>query len=184
MDIIKKVKNVLAVNAILYAVIGIIMILFPGFVNNFICYLIGTLVSVFGISMIMSYFNSGYTALAKGTLILGIAATLFGIYILLKPAFFSSIIPFMAGLLILVESIDKFKHSFELKKQNYDKWYVVFVSGIIIFALALLLILYSFETVKFTIRVIGFILLLDSISDILTIRSYTKTTKKIIIDMK
>ena len=101
----------------------------------------------------------------------------------LKPKFFASIIPFMAGLLILVESIDKFKHSFELKKKNYDRWYIIFISAMIIFALAIMLLLNPFESVKLTIRIFGIILLLDSLSDILTIRSYTKSTK-VIIDMK
>lgn len=183
MDILKKMKRLLAVNAIIYTIIGFIMILFPAFVNNFICYLIGILVSGFGLTMIMSYFNSGYTALAKGTLILGIAAAIFGVYILFNPEFFASIIPFMAGILILVEAIDKFKHSFELKKKNYNKWYVIFISAMIIFALALMLLLNPFESVKLTIRIFGIILLVDSLSDILTIRSYTKSTK-VIIDMK
>lgn len=183
MDIFKKMKKMLAVNAILYTVIGIIMIIFPSFVSDFICYLIGVLVSIFGLTMIMNYFSSGYTAMAKGTLILGIAGVIFGVYILLKPKFFASIIPFMAGLLILVESIDKFKHSFELKKKNYDRWYIIFISAMIIFALAIMLLLNPFESVKLTIRIFGIILLLDSLSDILTIRSYTKSTK-VIIDMK
>ena len=183
MDILKKIKKLLTVNAIIYAIIGIIMIIFPALVNNFICYLIGILVSIFGLTMIMGYFNSGYTALAKGTLILGIAGAIFGVYILLNPEFFSSIIPFMAGLLILVESIDKFKHSFELKKKKYDRWYIIFFSAMVIFALSLLLLLFPFESVKLTIRIIGIILLLDSVSDVLTIKSYNKTTK-VIIDMK
>ena len=48
------------------------------------------------------------------------------------------------------------------------------------------LILYPFESVKLTIRVLGIILLIDSVSDLLTIRSYSKTAKNIkkVIDMK
>lgn len=186
MEILKRIKNMLAVNAILYTILGIVMIIAPGFVSDFICYLIGVLILVFGISMIITFFNESYTAYAKGMLVLGLIASILGVYIILKPSFFMSIIPFMAGILILVESIDKFKHSFELKKEGYDKWYVIFTSAVILLVFSLILILYPFESVKLTIRVLGIILLIDSISDLLTIRSYTKTAKNIkkVIDMK
>ena len=117
MEILKRIKNMLAVNAILYTILGIVMIIAPGFVSDFICYLIGVLILVFGISMIITFINENYTAYAKGMLVLGLIASILGVYIILKPSFFMSIIPFMAGILILVESIDKFKHSFELKKE-------------------------------------------------------------------
>ena len=51
MEILKRIKNMLAVNAILYTILGIVMIITPGFVSDFICYLIGVLILVFGISM-------------------------------------------------------------------------------------------------------------------------------------
>lgn len=188
MDVLDKMKKLLTINAIVYVFIGIIMILVPGFVNSFICYLIGILVSIFGISITMTYFAQGHTALAKGTLIVGLALSILGIYIVINPKFFSSIIPFMAGVLILVESIDKLKHTFELKKNNYDKWYIVFISAIILFALALVLLLYPFESVKLVIRVIGIILLVDALSDVITLFSYKKTVKPTnavkIIDME
>ena len=40
MEILKRIKNMLAVNAILYTILGIVMIIAPGFVSDFICYLI------------------------------------------------------------------------------------------------------------------------------------------------
>ena len=73
-----------------------------------------------------------------------------------------------------------------LKKEGYDKWYVIFTSAVILLVFSLILILYPFESVKLTIRVLGIILLIDSVSDLLTIRSYSKTAKNIkkVIDMK
>ncbi len=181
MNILKDMKKTLVTSASVYIILGIIMVIFPVFVNNFFSTIVGVLILLFGISQITIYFHKkSYSNIVKVTLALGIIGTLAGTYILLNPKFITSIIPLVSGLVIIVNALNKIKQSAELKSANYYKWWHTLVSAIILLIIGCILISNPFEAVEIFIRVLGAILIVEGIYDIVTVASYTKEVKRVI----
>ena len=116
MNILDSMKKSVMSSSIIYIVLGLVMIIIPGVVNDFFSTIIGVFFLFTGVSQLASYSSKkSYAAGASANLIIGLAMTIFGIYIFLNPKFITSIIPIIAGIIILVNAINKVKQSIEYK---------------------------------------------------------------------
>ena len=180
MEFIKEIKSTLFIIAGFCIIAGLIMLLAPVFVTNSICYLIGTLCLILGGLAIYTYVGSQvYGPLAYGILVIAIVLIVLGVFIVSNPTVFASFIPMIMGIILAIDAFAKMQSSSSLKRYNYNKWWVVLVAAFIIFALAILLIFNPFETLIIFIRVLGFFLILDGISNAFTALSYSKIEKNI-----
>lgn len=167
MDLIKQSQSSLISVAIIYLALGIIMVVTPVLVSNFICYIIGILLIIVGGSGIYTYIKAGESGgFAKITLLISVLFTALGIYILISPNGFVSIIPLVVGVMLIIESFDKISNALNAKKLGYNEWYKMLIASIIIFILGLVLVFNPFESVTMFIRVIGIFLIIDAISNI------------------
>ena len=175
MNLIKKAKSALIGISIVYLLLGVIMVISPVFVSNFICYVIGALLIVVGGSGIFTYIRAGASgAFAKITLLISVLFAVLGIYILINPEGFVSIIPLVVGVMLIIESFDKISTTLNAKKNGYQNWLKMLIASVIIFALGLILVLNPFESVTVFIRVIGVFLIIDAISNIYLAYNFSK----------
>lgn len=185
MKVLNNMKISFISNAIIYIVIGLIMIVFPGFVNDFFSTIIGILLLFIGVSQLASYSNKkSYVASANANLILGLIMTIFGMYVLLNPKFITSIIPVVAGIVILVNAINKVKQSLEFKNAKYDRWWINLISALVVGFFGFILISNPFSTIELLIRFLGLVLLIDGIYNIVIINNCSKNIKKVIKTLK
>lgn len=167
MDLIKQSQSSLISVGIIYLALGIIMVITPVLVSSFICYIIGALLIIVGGSGIFTYIKAGESgSFAKMTLLVSVLFTALGIYILISPDGFVSIIPLVVGVMLIIESFDKISNSLNAKKVGYEGWYKMLIAAVIVFLLGLVLVFNPFETVTMFIRVIGIFLIIDAISNI------------------
>ena len=170
-----KLKNTLIVSSILYFFLGIFMILFPEIISDFICYLVSLLFLFFGIASVLMYVRSEIkTPYTSTILVLGIILGSLGVYILLNPRIFASLIPLVIGVFMIADSISKLSAALDLRKYGYINWWHMLLMSFIILGCGLLLVFNPFEAISLTIMVIGFILIIDSLSNIYTIYSYSR----------
>ena len=52
---LKKMRNSLIIMSVLYLILGIIMLIFPTEVSDFICYLVGLMFVFLGVSAVVMY---------------------------------------------------------------------------------------------------------------------------------
>lgn len=185
MNILKNMKKTLLTSSTIYIFLGIIMIVFPKFVNDFFSTIVGVLILLFGISQVTIYSSKkSYSGIVKVTLGLGIIGIAAGLYILLNPKFITSIIPLISGLIIMVNALNKIKQAAELRASKYKKWWHTLISAIILLILGIILIYDPFKAVEVIIRVLGIILIVDGIYDISTVVSYSKEVSKVVKTIK
>ncbi len=181
MNILKNMRKALITSATIYIALGIIMIIFPAFINDFFSTIVGVLILLFGISQLAVYSSkSSYGGVIKITLGLGVIGTMAGIFILLNPKFITSIIPLVSGLIIIVNSLNKIKQAVELKASNYDKWWYTLVSAVVLIALGFILMANPFAAVEVIIRTLGIILIVDGVYDIVTVASYSHEVRRVV----
>lgn len=180
MEFLKEIKSTLFIMSGLYVVIGLIMLLAPVFVNNLICYLVGTLCLILGGLFIYTYISSEmYGPLAYGFLVIAISLIVMGVFIITDPITFASVIPFIAGVILVVDAFTKLQSASGLKRYHYEKWWTILVAGLVLFVAGIILILNPFESLTLFIRILGIILIFDSGSSLLTALNYEKIEKKI-----
>ena len=175
----EKIRNTLIATSVLYLLFGIIMLFFPTMVITSVCYLVGIMFLFVGVSGIVMYMKTEInTLITNFTLIMSIIFGAFGIYVLLNPESFASFLPLVMGIFLLVDSISKLSMAFDLKKAQYNNWWQMLIVAFILLGCGLLLVFNPFEALTVSVQIIGAILIVDSISNIFTIYSYSKIEKK------
>ena len=171
----EKIRNTLVATSVLYLVFGIIMLFFPTMVITSVCYLVGIMFLFVGVSGIVMYMKTELkTMFTSFTLVMSIIFGAFGIYVLLNPESFASFLPLVMGIFLLVDSVSKLSMAFDLKKVQYNNWWQMLIVAFILMGLSLLLLFRPFEAVEVGVQLIGAILIVDTISNIFTIYSYSK----------
>lgn len=175
----EKIRNTLIATSILYLVFGIIMLFFPDMVIRSVCYLVGIMFLFVGVSGVVMYVKTDIkTAFTSFTLVMSIIFGAFGVYVLLNPETFASFLPLVVGIFLLVDSVSKLSMAFDLKKYEYNNWWQMLIVAFIILGCGLLLVFNPFEVLAVSVQIIGAILVVDAISNIFTIYSYSKLEKK------
>ena len=172
---VNKLKNTLIVTSILYTILGIFMLLFPEVISDFICYLVSLMFLFFAIAAVLMYVRSEIkTPYTSTILVFGIILGALGIYILMNPRLFASLIPLAIGFFMIADSISKLSASLDLRRYGYTNWWHMLIISFLIFGCGLLLVFNPFGAVSLTIMIIGAILIVDSITNVYTIYSYSK----------
>ncbi len=175
----EKIRNTLIATSVLYLVFGIIMLFFPDMVIKSVCYLVGIMFLFVGVSGVVMYVKTDIkTAFTSFTLVMSIIFGAFGVYVLLNPETFASFLPLVVGIFLLVDSVSKLSMAFDLKKFEYNNWWQMLIVAFIILGCGLLLVFNPFEALAVTVQIIGAILVVDAVSNIFTIYSYSKLEKK------
>lgn len=159
-----KVKAV-NVTPYIYMAVGLFMIISPKTISNFICYLLGGIILLFASNQIFSFIQDKYS---KFKLVLGTLALLLGSYIILNPESFISFIPFVAGVIILIDSVTKIVQSLDLKKSGYERWSHITITSILMFLFGLFLFFNPFDAIEIVIRILGIFLIIDGICEAVT----------------
>ena len=108
MDRIKRAKWAYVTLALAMVALGLCLIIFPGASLRTICCLIGVVCMVFGVIKFIGYFSRDIYGLAfQFDFALGIFALVLGILLLIHPGNLSSLVQFVTGLFILIDSIFK-----------------------------------------------------------------------------
>lgn len=174
-----KLKTTLIATSVLYLLLGILMLLFPAAVSDFICYLVAFMFLFFGAAGIVMYIKTDIkTPFTNSTLVLAIILGSLGMYIFLNPKAFASFIPLVIGIFLIADSISKLSAAFDLKKCEYSNWWHMLIIAFIILVSGLILAFNPFEVVTASIMLIGSILIVDALSNIFTIYSYSKVDIK------
>ena len=90
----------------------------------------------------------------------------------------ASIIPFVLGVLIVINSTAKIDYSFKLKKNKNNLWISTLIVALIAFVCGILLIFNPFAGAEFITKIIGAILLIYAILDIISTIRISKVLKE------
>ena len=181
----KKVSDFLKgeiISSIFYLAFGLCLILIPDQTVNIICKII------FGLVMIEAgiYHIVIYTAEKQKATILdlftGVIVMVLGIFLFFTPQIVIKLLPYLLGAFVLVDSIWKIKGSYRLKKAERGRWKALLIGCLILIALGISMLFYSFMSVKKMILFSGVILAANGVVDIvflIMLRTGMKKSEKL-----
>lgn len=162
---LKQAKNSFLFMSVIYIILGFLLLIWPGRFLTWGCYALGVVVLLYGMSRIIAYMaNKDLVSYLNVDLVVGIIVAAIGLFLLLRPGVFISILPIVFGLFIIFNGIVKLQNAFDLKRLNYEKWWSIFIMSGISVLLGLFIIWNPFKAAAMTARIIGIVLIVEGIS--------------------
>ena len=172
-----KISFILA--AVLYLVLGLFLLLWPGTSITVICYLFGGVLFLYGLVSVLTFFlrdsRQGNFVLE---LFLGIVAAAIGLLFLVRPAVAASILPVIVGLFVVVDGLLNLKRAIELHGLLYPRWGIALALSLCSIVLGLLVVFRPFLAAEALAMLIGAVLIFEGLSDLWTIFKVSRWTKE------
>ena len=179
MDTLKKFKASSYAVSIIYIIVGLIMLLNPSFVSDAVNYVIGALITIYGIIYSVSLYQKWDMEIyGKFDFLAGVMCISFGLFLIFNPDRLVALIPFCTGIIILMDAIRFIVNSFRLKKVGYGSWIINFVIGLIFLGFSIFIIIKAKDISLLLLRFIGAFLIIDALLDFFTEVRFRKMEKK------
>lgn len=170
------------------AILGILLFVESELTIVSISYVVGAILVAVGAIALINYINDKQkTTKSELNIVYGIGMVILGIIVISNPKGVASIVPFVLGVVIVLNSSAKIEYSLELKKDNNNLWASTMILSLFALLCGILLIFNPFEGATFITKIIGIILFIYAMIDIvatLRIRKTVKAALKAIEDEK
>ena len=180
----KKVINKFLKSSIISSVsliaLGILLIFQSEVTIITISYIIGSILIALGVIAAIRFIKH-IKDISRSDLdiIYGIVCIILGVVVIESPEAIASVIPFVLGLIIIVNSATKLQYSFELKKEKNDLWLSTLILSIIMVICGIVLIFNPFKGAVLLTRIVGIFILIYSILDLISTIVINNTFNKI-----
>lgn len=160
----KTIRNSLVLTSILYAILGVVLILMPGSALKLACGLIGLVTLGYGVVRLAAYYKEGEAYGQRLDLFLGVILVALGLFLLVTPQFIVSIIPVALGIYILTDSVSAIGRALDMKALGFEKWWASFGAALLLAVFGVVMILRPFAAVESLVIFIGVGFVFDGVS--------------------
>lgn len=166
-NLLKRIKANALLSALIYTVLGVVLLVWPELSTNVLCTALGLVLLVSGISDILEFVfqrdGSLYYNLQLG---LGVILCAVGGWLLLRPTLIAVIIPRIIGVLVCFHGFKDFGDALTLRKNKSPRATAALLLGIITILLGVVLVVNPFSAFTTVVRIIGLVLIYDGVSDL------------------
>ena len=178
MNYIKSLKVNYSLSAVICVILGIVLLVWPGQSTQVVCMVLGIVLGGFGLIQIILYLaTKEKTMVSHSMMMLGVVLAVIGGWIVLKPETIIKAVPMIVGILIVIHGFHNAVQAIDLKKMQYDNWWVAILLSLLTVALGVVLICNPFTIVDTVVRIIGAFLVYDGLSDMWILSRVFKTKK-------
>lgn len=178
-DRLKNLTVSFVVLAILYVLLGLVLLLWPITVMDVLCYLTGGILLLYGVFAIVGFCRvEERRASSFLALFLGIVAAAVGVVLLLQPALFQSILTIILGIYILIDGLLNLKRALELRRMEHGGWTIYLVLSLITVVLGLVVIFHPMLAGATLVQLIGASLVYSGAADLWTLFQLSRWTKE------
>ena len=178
MNYIKSLKVNYSLSAVICVILGIVLLVWPGQSTQVVCMVLGIVLGGFGLIQIILYLaTKEKTMISHSMMMLGVVLAVIGSWIVLKPETIIKAVPMIVGILIVIHGFHNAVQAIDLKKMQYDNWWVALLLSLLTVALGVVLICNPFTIVDTVVRIIGAFLVYDGLSDMWILSRVFKTKK-------
>ena len=178
-----KLQSVLI--AILFILMGLVLVINPLGTTRTICFTIGSIILGAGLIFIIIYLVSDFKAnIKKNKLVIGIVLLILGMVFFIAYRVIMSVIPTVLGVMIFVNGLTKLQTGIDARKINKDKSLWMIILAIVIILLGAFVVFNPFSASKLILRIIGICLMFSGITDLVSFIYLNKKISNYIKDMK
>ena len=179
-EFLKKGTIINLICAILFLIIGIILVTSPLTTLAIITYMVETILIVWGIVTIVNYVRveSKYDAFSYG-FVQGVVCILLALFLIVNPQIITTILPICIGIWMVFGSLFRVQVAIKLSAwgQKTSGWYIFL--AILMFAIGLIIICNPFKTAAVIVQMLGIGIIIYTIFDIIENIGIIKFVNKI-----
>ncbi len=176
----KKVVRSSIITSVLLAILGILLIIASEETVIAISYIIGGVLVLLGAFGVIDYIRKLKTELkSELDLVYAIVTIILGVLVITHPKAIASVIPFVLGVIIIINSSSKLNYAFQLKNQDNDLWKSTLVVSLLTTICGLILIFNPFTAATLFTRIVGIIILVYAVLDIISSLTIRKNIIKL-----
>lgn len=166
MRLLKQLKWNLILMALMFVVLGVILIIWPAATMRTICYVLAALLIAVGAGSLVSYLRKDISGIIyRYDLVVGLSCILGGILIIIKVDALTSLIPVVLGFLVTISGILKMQNSIDLMRLGHGTWHVAFILAIVNIVFGVILLMNPFAA-EMLIMCLGIALVYSGITDL------------------
>ncbi len=160
------VKNVFGniLSALLFIALGMLLVAYPGSAVESVAKLFGIGLIVSGVINAIMFF--ALKDRGSGLFLSAIVSLIFGVLIVLKPAFFANFFPILMGLYIFIRGLGDLGHVIALKRIGSKKWMTALIVSVIIMMLGALVFLHPAFVEKSIVTATGLAMIISGLADL------------------
>lgn len=167
-------------NSIVLLIFGILLIAQSEVTIVTISYIIGGILVGLGAIAALRYFKNINDLDRTGIdMVYGVVCIIMGILVIRNPQAIASIIPFIIGIIIIINSASKLQYSLELKKDGSDLWVSTLILSIVMTICGVALIFNPFKGAVFLTRIVGVFILIYAVLDLVSTMVIRNTFRKL-----
>lgn len=160
-----KIDNI--VMGILSAVVGVILVIFPGTTLRMIGYLVSVALFLMGIVSIIIYMRrKTEDNFMKNDFLKGLVAITLGVCTILKVEVVISLLPLILGIIIIISGCSKLQETIDMARAKSPSWLILLITSIINIALGVLVVCNPFNTMKLLVTIIGIGMIFGGVTDV------------------
>ena len=159
------------------AVLGIILLIWPGTSLIIMAKCIGAAVALGGLAAAYQFYKDHASAAKSLLLVMAAVMIICGVVIFLHPEELVKLIPMIMGILVLISGLINLGETFTLSRKRYSRWWLSLIIAIVTIGAGLFLINRAFSLAALITRIAGGILLFDGLSDLWVISRIAKADK-------
>ena len=175
-NLMSKIFKSSFLSSIILVILGILLIFESEATIISISYILGAIIIALGVMEMLKYNSKNQNIL---DLAYGIICVVFGVIVILHPHAIASIIPFIVGIIIILNSATKLQYSMELKKNQNELWKSTMIIAILTTICGIVIIFNPFSGAVLITKIIGIIIVIYSILDIISSLTIKNTIQKI-----
>jgi len=179
-NLVNKVFKSSIISSIILIALGILLIVQSEATIVTISYIIGGILIALGVIAGIKFIKN-IKERTKNDLdiVYGIVCIILGVLVIKNPEAIASIIPFVLGLIIIINSATKLQYSFELYKEKNKLWLSTLILSIIMVVCGIVLIFNPFKGAILITRIVGVFILIYAVLDLISTFVISQTFKKI-----
>lgn len=164
----------------LFLILGILMCVWPVGTAGVMCMAAGVVMLAVGAWRAVGYFRKKEFGL-NDRLDFAAAALLLviGLLLIVKPDAFIAMVPFIIGMIILVNSVFQIQTAMELKRIGYDRWWYHLTAALVCGAIALVMMFDPFASYRIMSAIMGAAFIADGAAELWTAIYLKKQLKKL-----
>ncbi|HAG68686.1 MAG TPA: hypothetical protein DCL38_01785 [Lachnospiraceae bacterium] len=165
-----KIKRDVYVFAITFIVMGLVMIFFPQFTLEMLCYLIAAVLAVLGVFNLVIYFTRDILKdVYRYDFVTGLMMVLVAVIFVWRSQLMINIIPIIMGIIVFWNGVTKLQRSIDLLRTGYSGWIFVLIFALMSITVAIFIILQPDFIAQAVTVIIGISLVFGGVSDIVTL---------------
>lgn len=155
--------------SVIYVVLGLVLLIWPGTSARAICFTLGAVLLLAGLFHVISYFmQSRYSSMIRQSLTVGLVFTLLGAFVMLRTDDILKAMPFMFGIILVIDNASKVQAALDLRRVRVRYWYISMIIGMLTAVLGIILILNPFSAVIALNIFIGVSLIISAVSNLIS----------------